>query len=113
MASFTRWFRGGILGDKRGIQDPYPLAPTVPNLKHVGPNEALQISTVWACVDLITKTLASMPMQIFVMKNGKREISRDSALWRLLHDSPNALMTPFEFYRSLLLDLVCEVMATQ
>lgn len=106
MPSFTRWFRGGILGDKRGIQDPYPLAPSVPNLKNVGPNEALQISTVWACVDLITKTLASMPMQIFVMKNGKREISRDSALWRLLHDSPNALMTPFEFYRSLLLDLV-------
>lgn len=106
MASFTRWFRGGILGDRKGVQNPYPLAPSVPKLKSVGPNEALQISTVWACVDLITKTLASMPMQIFVIKNGRREISRDSSLWRLMHDSPNSLMTPFEFYRSILLDLI-------
>ena len=106
MASFTRWFRGGILGDRNGLQNPFPLAPSVPNLKNVGPNEALQISTVWACVDLITKTLASMPMQIFVIKNGKREISRDSSLWRLMHDSPNSLMTPVECYRSILLDLI-------
>lgn len=106
MFSFTRWFTGGLLGDKRGIQSPYPMGATVPNLKNVGPNEALQISTVWACVDLITKTLASMPMQIFEIKKNKREISRDSNLWTLLHDSPNALMTPFEFYRALLLDLI-------
>ena len=106
MFSFTRWFTGGLLGDKRGIQNPYPLGPTVANLKNVGPNEALQISTVWACVDLITKTLASMPMQVFVTKKGKRDLSRDCNLWRLLHESPNALMTPFEFYRSLLLDLI-------
>lgn len=106
MFSFTRWFTGGLLGDKRGIQSPYPMGATVPNLKDVGPNEALQISTVWACVDLITKTLASMPMQIFEIKKNKREISRGSNLWTLLHDSPNALMTPFEFYRALLLDLI-------
>lgn len=106
MFSFTRWFTGGLLGDKRGIQSPYPMGATVPNLKNVGPNEALQVSTVWACVDLITKTLASMPMQIFEIKKNKREISRDSNLWTLLHDSPNALMTPFEFYRALLLDLI-------
>ena len=106
MFSFTRWFTGGLLGDKRGIQSPYPMGATVPNLKNVGPNEALQISTVWACVDLITKTLASMPMQIFEIKKNKREISRGSNLWTLLHDSPNALMTPFEFYRALLLDLI-------
>lgn len=106
MFSFTRWFTGGLLGDKRGIQSPYPIGATVPNLKNVGPNEALQISTVWACVDLITKTLASMPMQIFEIKKNKREISRGSNLWTLLHDSPNALMTPFEFYRALLLDLI-------
>lgn len=106
MFSFTRWFTGGLLGDKRGIQSPYPMGATVPNLKNVGPNEALQVSTAWACVDLITKTLASMPMQIFEIKKNKREISRDSNLWTLLHDSPNALMTPFEFYRALLLDLI-------
>lgn len=106
MFSFTRWFTGGLLGDKRGIQSPYPMGAAVPNLKNVGPNEALQVSTVWACVDLITKTLASMPMQIFEIKKNKREISRDSNLWTLLHDSPNALMTPFEFYRALLLDLI-------
>ena len=106
MFSFTRWFTGGLLGDKRGIQSPYPMGATVPHLTHVGPNEALQISTVWACVDLITKTLASMPMQIFEIKKNKREISRGSNLWTLLHDSPNALMTPFEFYRALLLDLI-------
>lgn len=106
MFSFTRWFTGGLLGDKRGIQSPYPMGATVPNLKNVGPNEALQVSTVWACVDLITKTIASMPMQIFEIKKNKREISRDSNLWTLLHDSPNALMTPFEFYRALLLDLI-------
>ena len=88
-----------------GEQLPYPTKASVSNLKDVEPGVALQISAVWSCVDLISKTLASMPMQVFEQKGNRRTVARNSKLWMLLHDSPNGFMTPFEFWRSILLDV--------
>lgn len=94
------------MGDHTGYQYQYPGAPIVPPRHSVAPDNSLQVSTVWACADLISKTLSSMPMMVYESINGVRTVSRHSALWYLFHEQPNALMSPYEFWRALLLDLV-------
>lgn len=99
------WF-GGLFGDSEGLQSTFPASPIVKPKTVLNTGNALQVSTVWSCVDLISKTLASMPMLVYENNKGRRKLSRDCALWFLFHEQPNALMSPFEFWRALLLDLV-------
>lgn len=68
-------------------------------------DRALQLSTVWACVRLISNSIAAMPLFIYERtETGGREtrrIARDHPLYDLLHDSPNSDQTAFEFRRLL------------
>ncbi|KAF1043053.1 MAG: hypothetical protein GAK35_02373 [Herbaspirillum frisingense] len=66
---------------------------------------ALQISTVWACVDRRGSLLASLPIFVYRLSSGgERQLARTDRLYQLLHDSPNARMTPFEFWRAMMLN---------
>jgi HK97 family phage portal protein len=66
-------------------------------------DRALQLSTVWACVKLISNQIAVMPLFVYERtETGGREtrrIAREHPLYALLHDSPNADQTAFEFRR--------------
>jgi len=63
---------------------------------------ALQLSTVWACVRLISGAVATMPLMMYerTVTQGRdtRTIARGHSLYYLLHDSPNADMTASEFW---------------
>jgi len=72
----------------------------------VGVDSALQISAVWRSVELIAKTIATLPVMVYETTKGQRVLARDSALWQLLHESPNSRMTPCEFWTALLLNLL-------
>jgi HK97 family phage portal protein len=62
---------------------------------------SLQIGTVWACVRLIAQTIATLPLQVFRTDSGGHGvIAPDHALYRLLHDRPNADMTAVEFWEA-------------
>jgi HK97 family phage portal protein len=64
----------------------------------VNEQTAMNISAVWACVQLIAGNLASLPLDHYRRKaNGDRERATDSRLQRLLHDEPNAEMTSTSF----------------
>lgn len=59
----------------------------------------LALSAVWACVNLISGTIASLPLMVYRRgKDGEREVARDHALYRLLHDSPNYDQTAVDFW---------------
>lgn len=66
-------------------------------------DRALQLSTVWACVRLISNSIATMPLFVYerTETDGRetRRVARDHPLYTLLHDSPNADQTAFEFKR--------------
>lgn len=63
----------------------------------------LAISAVWACVNLISGTIASLPLMVYrTDRNGAREVARDHPLYRVLHDSPNYDQTSVDFW-----DFVC------
>ena len=60
---------------------------------------AMQASTVYACVRVLSETIASLPVMVFRrIKNGGKEAAQDHPLYPILHDSPNFLQTGFDFF---------------
>lgn len=105
MASF--WSRLGFnfaLGENPGKQNPVPGLALVPDSANIGPDTALQISAVWACIDIRASTIASLPFFAYETVNGEKQLARTSNLYSLLHESPNSRHTPFEFWRSMIMN---------
>lgn len=109
MASFIsrivrnwRWW-GGALSDHSGEQ---LGIPAMTSQAPVSPDQSLQLATVYACVDLLASTVAAFPLMVYRRDHGSRSEARDSDLWMLLHDSPNAMMTPMDFWRAMVVQLV-------
>jgi HK97 family phage portal protein len=89
---------GGALGTASGQQLGQPTEPIFGELRPIQSDQMLQISAVYSCVELLSNTMATLP--IFVYKKdpkGGRVPDRSSNLFTLLHDQPNAWMTPSEF----------------
>ncbi|EPE99526.1 phage portal protein [Rhizobium grahamii] len=62
-------------------------------------DSVLSISAVWACVNLIAGTIASLPVMIYrVDKKGNRVVAKEHPLYRVLHDSPNYDQTAVDFW---------------
>lgn len=58
---------------------------------------ALKISTVYACVTILSHTIASLPMTINkTLKGGGNEVAEDHYLYPILHDAFNPEQTSFE-----------------
>lgn len=99
------WFgRSGSIGEAAGTQNPVPRQPLVADIASVGVDGALQISTVWACIDRRASTIASLPFFVYQQVAGQKQLARTSRLYALLHESPNSRMTPFEFWRALIMN---------
>lgn len=109
IAWIAGWFRFGgfALADRSGTQVGAPATALVDGTRAVGADSALQISAVWACVQTLAGIIASLPLFVYQERGkGLRDLARDSNLWALLHDSPNARMTPVEFWTAMLLNLL-------
>lgn len=103
--NFAKWFRfGGAISENVGTQNPVPGIALVPDVGNIGPDGALQISTVWACIELRANTIASLPFFAYEQVNGNKELARSSSLYALLHESPNSRMTPYEFWRAMIMN---------
>lgn len=65
----------------------------------VSDSSVLSISSAWACVNLLSGTIASLPLMIYRRgSDGARELYREHGLYRLLHDSPNYDQTAVDFW---------------
>lgn len=100
------WFgRAGALGERTGAQAAIPSMALVPDTANIGADAALQISTVWSCVDRRASVIASLPLFAYTQKaDGMKELARASRLYGLLHGSPNERMTPYEFWRAMVMN---------
>lgn len=68
----------------------------------VTPDTALTISAVYACVRLLSETIASLPLYVYT-KEGKSKVpAEDHNLFYILHDKPNNYQTSFEFREMLM-----------
>lgn len=100
----TWWGRGGAIAETVGTQMPVPGAPLIPDTGSVSVDGALQISTVWACIDRRATTIASLPFFVYLQAGGEKVLARTARLYAILHDSPNSRMTPFEFWRTMMMN---------
>ena len=98
------WFGRSALSENVGTQIPVPGVTLVPDTANIGADGALQIGTVWACVDRRASIVASLPFFAYEQKSGQKTLARDSQLYSILHESPNSRMTPFEFWRAMMMN---------
>lgn len=92
------------IADAKGSQQPAPAMSLVPGATNVGVDGAMQLSTVWGCIDRRASLIASLPFFVYDTVSGKKDLARGSRLYDLLHESPNSRMTPFEFWRCMLMN---------
>jgi len=68
----------------------------------VDPDTAMSQSAVFACVKIISETLASLPVFLYRRKpDGSRAPATNKTLFNVLHDQPNPVWSSFEFYEYL------------
>lgn len=99
MYRLRRWFGSSATNQSDGAQDNRPVGSAYKNSPEVTIDTALQVSSVWAAIELLSDNIASLPIFVYTKKaNGARDLARDSGLWSLLHEKPNSRHTPYEFW---------------
>ena len=63
--------------------------------KPVNAQTAIQLSAVYACVRVISETVASLPLGVYEATDDGSQKATDHSLYFLLHDEPNSEMTSF------------------
>ena len=75
--------------------------------KNVNPSTAMSISAVYACVRVISETVASLPLIVYErLPDGGKRRATEFPLYSILHDSPNDLMTSFEYRETIMAHLL-------
>jgi len=74
--------------------------------KSVNEHTAMRVTAVYACVRVISETIASLPLQIFNHTDMGKEKALNHPLYRLLHDEPNPETTSFVFRETLISHLL-------
>lgn len=79
----------------------------IPTSSGVTVNEdtALTLSAVWSCVRVLSETLAMLPLNVYSVQSGSRELAFSDPLFRLLHDQPNSRQTSFIFRETMQMHL--------
>ena len=75
--------------------------------KPVNEKTAMQTTAVYACVRILSETIASLPLHVYQYRDdGGKELVHDHPLYYLLHDEPNPEMTSFVFRETLMSHLL-------
>lgn len=85
-------------------EDHQSIQPFVYAGVRVTPEIALQVSTVWACVDVVSKAIASSHWDVYLrLRDGDRELLKNDPLAWLLNTRPNSDMTAIAFWQALVI----------
>ncbi|MCO7634121.1 phage portal protein [Pseudomonas guariconensis] len=75
--------------------------------KSVTVDNAMRLSAVWACVRIISTSVAGLPLSIYRrMPDGSRESARDFPLYDVVHTSPNEDMAAFHFWQAVVASML-------
>ena len=102
MSIFTPLFRlfsqGALSNPDRGYQIGGVERTSTSAGVTVSDERALKVSAVWACVQLISNSVASLPLDFYrTTPTGREEVDRNHVLRSIFDRSPNALMKPRDF----------------
>jgi HK97 family phage portal protein len=66
--------------------------------KRVTPDSAMNLAAVWACMTVISESLATLPFQLYrELGEGEKRKDKTHPVYRLLTEAPNDWQTPFEW----------------
>lgn len=89
-ASWTELISKWLTGDDDTLSDN--------NLLTINNETAMKYSTVFACVRVLSETLAATPIMLYQkQENGDRRANQDLPIFDVLHSQPNEEMSPFNF----------------
>lgn len=86
------WLTGLFGSSKTGVQ--------------VSEDNALTFSAVYAAVRIISETIASIPLNVYVYDGETRTIAREHPIQKLLTETPNGVSSSFTFREALAANLV-------
>lgn len=105
--SLWSWLGGGTVRTP-GIQYPGPSTYDVESAVSVTEETAFQVSAVWACVRLLSETVASLPLNVYKKTpTGRVLVGPGGEFWfvDLMARKPNRYQTKVEFLETLMLNL--------
>lgn len=80
------------LSAESAYEEIFGMQPT----KSVSPDLAMKLSAVYACVYVLSSSVAQLPLHVKCKSGDKVETVKDHPAYYLLHDSPNAWQTSYK-----------------
>ena len=74
--------------------------------KIVNARTAMQLSAVYACIRVLSESVAQLPLQLYTTEDGKRAKATDHALYSLLYAEPNPEMSSFNWREAMMMNLL-------
>ena len=105
--SLSNWIMGG-LRRAVGVQYSTPSGYTEESAAPVTFDSAMQLSAVWACVKLLSETVASLPLDIYRKTDEGRKIDDRHPLSILLAGKVNKWQNKIEFFETVMLNLITQ-----
>jgi HK97 family phage portal protein len=75
---------------------------------YVDEQVAMRFATVWACVRLLSDTVAQMPCKLYRSSGGETEILYDSPIHRAISVRPEPGLTAFDFWKKFVSGVLLE-----
>jgi len=72
----------------------------------VSSDTAIKVAAVIRCVDVVAKTMASLPLNLFMSTDSGRERATGHPAYKLLHRLPNPETTAYEFWHMYVVNLM-------
>ena len=102
--SMWSWLGGNTTQRNRGVQYPSPGYQEAAAVS-VTEDTAMQVSAVWACVRLLSETVASLPVNVYRKTTNGRELAPEFWFAKLMARKPNRYQTRLEFFETMMLNL--------
>jgi len=73
---------------------------------HINAKNALQTTAVFACVRLLSESIASLPLFLYRKTETGKEKATDNPLYGVLHDVPNPETDSFQFWQAFIANML-------
>ena len=106
MNLFKGWFKRKPTNSLNGSGYRFMMGGSTSG-KHVNERSAMQMTAVYACVRILSESIASLPVHLYCNEaEGSKTRAVKHPLYRILHDEPNPEMTSFVFRETLMTHLL-------
>ncbi len=72
----------------------------------ISSEDALKVAAVFRCVDLVSKTMASLPIHLFEHTENGKQMKRDHPVFNLLYVLPNRYTTAYDLFQMFVTNLL-------